>query len=285
METVITVRPLDGDLNPRPGECQIAGPYAGDAGVVLASEMTGFMDPVSEAVTKSPGGRPGTKLVATRFTERTIVFKVTILGEGSEWAKNDLAWRKLWSYTRYTQIEVRNGLSHRVIRARLSEIEVDTTYDPHIQGAVDVTMTVVADDPFFYDYEAVASSRLGKYRKVSKVRTNLDYDTDLTGPVYPRFIITPTKNEPASSVSVFFGKTEYTFPTPDLVPGGSYIVNTDPGSRQWIAKHDPNVWARLNGIRYSLPDAGPDGERVGVSSQLTDGITSVDVVVPYERPW
>ena len=278
METVIRVRKLHKDLKPENAlpEITISGKDAGKHGIELATEMSGLVDPVSEAHTRAPGGRPGTRLVSTRFAERNVVFRVTILGDSVEWFENESLWRSLWSYESYTEIEVETAKTKRVLRVRLDEYEVDTNYDPAVMGAVDVNMSVVADDPFWYD-----KSEIHKKTSVG-VGGEALFDVGRNhGPVFPRFNI---KGPATGSILVNIEEQQLEITLPSL-KSATYTVNTDPGSRQWDSFNDPNVWNRLNGVRYDLLTVPGEYETIIYVDNHTNKEITVMVEVPYMRPW
>lgn len=283
METVIRVRKLKPDLSVDGSvkEMTISGPDSGGQGVELATEMSGLVDPVSEAYTRSPGGRPGTNLVSTRFAERNVVFRVTILGDSDQWFKNEREWRRLWEYDGYTEIDVQTVNARRVLRVRLESYEVDTEYDPAVMGATDVVMSVVADDPFWYNFTELRSSGDKIAPGASKTYS---LGNEAHSAVYPRFRI-PTKDtaSPEASVKLSYDGRVSTLPTPTLLGKAMYEMNTDPGSRQWTSAKDPNVWGRMNGIRYDVTNTERASKLVITSS--LDRPVEAFVTVPYLRPW
>ncbi len=278
METVIRVRKLNKSLEPeiRIPEITVSGKDAGKHGIELATEMSGLVDPVSEAYTRAPGGRPGTRLVSTRFAERNVVFRVTILGDSVEWFENEELWRSLWSYDSYTEIEVETAKTKRVLRVRLDEYEVDTNYDPAVMGAVDVNMSVVADDPFWYEKADLGKKtriEVGKKREFDVLRNH--------GPLYPRIeIVGPATGD----ILVYVDGQETLISLPSLL-SGRYYINTDPGSRQWKSYSDPNVWNRLNGVRYSPHIVPGEYETIIAVENKTNKEIFALVEVPYMRPW
>lgn len=285
MEARVEVRKLTPNLTIDPGlpRFVIAGEDAGNLDVYLATDLTGLADPVVEANTRPQGGRPGLKLVSTRFTERNIVFRVTILGGPDTIYAKESAWRSVWSYDSFTEIAYAVDGKTRVIRGRLEEYEVDTNYDLAVQGAVDVTMSVVADDPFWYD-----PTELQTFMPVPSSKRVERKPSGAHGPIFPTIRIAAGDAVPdPKSIQVHVytqdGYTVTKLPVPDLIAGAAYTVNLDPGSRQWQSREDPNVWGRMNGVRYDLPSTeGATAMRVYVDLPRT---ASVNIAVPYLRPW
>lgn len=260
---------------------EIAGENAGDKHVHLATELTGLADPVVEANTKSPGGRPGQRLLSTRFAQRSIVFRVTILGDPENIYERESAWRSVWSYTGYTEMEYTVGGHTRVIRLRLEDYELDMTYDPAVQGAVDVVMSVVADDPFWYDQKDLAFVQVPKDGLERKAVGD-------HGPVFPalKFKTTPENRGGLTlKVTAMQGSLgrSWTYPTPDLEDGAEYTVDFDPGARQWQSEKDPNVWNRMNGVRYEF-EGTEEADAISVWVSDPAGVTAC-IAVPYLRPW
>lgn len=260
---------------------EIAGENAGDKHVHLATELTGLADPVVEANTKSPGGRPGQRLLSTRFAQRSIVFRVTILGDPENIYERESAWRSVWSYTGYTEMEYTVDGHTRVIRLRLEDYELDMTFDPAVQGAVDVVMSVVADDPFWYDEKDLVFEQVPKGGLERKAVGD-------HGPVFPalKFKTTPENRGGLTlKVTAMQGSLgrSWTYPTPDLEDGAEYTVDFDPGARQWQSEKDPNVWNRMNGVRYEF-EGTEEADAISVWVSDPAGVTAC-IAVPYLRPW
>lgn len=276
MEARVEIRKLDGNLevdSSRP-VFEIAGENEGNLHVHLVSDLTGLADPVVEANTKSPGGRPGQKLLSTRFTARNIVFRVTILGDADTIYQRESAWRSVWSHTSYTEMSYTVDGVARVIRLRLEGYELDMRHDPAVQGAVDVVMSVVADDPFWYEADDLKFYPAKAGGVVRELRGE-------HGPVFP--VLNFSKVSGTGTISVDADGVSQKFPTPDLRSAASYVADLDPGARQWQSKEDPNVWNRMNGVRYSL-EGTEQASRITVSSSFSSGV-EVQVAVPYLRPW
>ena len=284
MEAVVEIQKLDDDFNPVGHRLQIAGPMAGEDGVWLATDVEGLLDPVSEAVSKPLGNRPGSRLVSTRVVERSLVFKVTIAGSGIEWATRDAAWKSLWDYNSYTGIFVTTEYSGcRFLKARLSEIEVDTEYDPHVNGATDVIMTVVADDPFWYSYNSMDEYRL----RASGSGPSVSLDFDLNSLTY--------SGQRGNTYPVLRFEGVYGIPTVELTSEGysqslklpgvnkaDFTLTTDPMARQI---QPDTVWRLANGVRYttSIPT-----QFKTLSIRVTGAvINNVEAVIdpPFYRAW
>lgn len=277
METVVEVIGVNGDV------VTIAGENVGVDGIWMATDLEGLYDPEVEVVTQSPGNRAGARYVSHRILERTINFIVTISnddGVGKTWRARDYRWRRLWAFDRYTKIRVTTDDGVRVLKVRLAEIQVDTTYDPHVNDATDVLMTVVADDPFWYGTEFIKDVIVNKEATITVLNAN------------------PTEN-PVFPVWVLEAPGEWTVPdwspeTPDKaikipwVPGNSdLLVQTDPMARQVVAKSGLPVWTWMNGVRFQkhIP---PFTDEVKLKIQCKSDEpkqAQLRLVRPYNRPW
>lgn len=284
MEAVVEIQKLDDDFSPVGHRLQIAGPMAGEDGVWLATDVEGLLDPVSEAVSKPLGNRPGSRLVSTRVVERSLVFKVTIAGSGIEWASRDAAWKSLWDYNSYTGIFVTTEYSGcRFLKARLSEIEVDTEYDPHVNDATDVIMTVVADDPFWYSYNSMDEYRLRSTGSGEDVQIRFDLNS-LTysgqrGSTYPVLRFKGVSGTPTVELSAGGYSQSLKLPSVD---NADFTLTTDPMARQI---QPDTVWRLANGVRYttSIPT-----QFKTLNIRVTGAtVGSVEVVIdpPFYRAW
>lgn len=286
MEAVVEIQRLDEDFKPVGHRLQIAGPNAGEDGVWLATEVSGLLDPVSEAVSKPLGNRPGSRLVSTRLVERTLVFKVSIEGSGLEWSSRDHAWNSMWGYDFYTGVFVTTELSGcRMLKARLSEIEVVTETDPHVNQVTDVLMTVVADDPFWYSHNSIDSQWLVK--QASGTSPVLEFDlrnlvySGTRGFVYPVLEFNKASGTPVVTMTPGSGAPQ-SLNLPK-VSSQSFTLNTDPVARQL---QPDTVWREANGVRYSarLPKDF-DTLKVGVSGLTGLGGLKGFVDLPFYRAW
>lgn len=276
METVIEVVGNNGD------RVTLAGENAGMEGIWLAEGVEGLMDPEVDIITKSSGSRPGSRLVSHRIVERTIVFKVTIENdENDSWADRDDRWRGLWGYDTPTEIRVTTTRwGTRILTAYLNEIEVDTEYDPFVNGSTDVTMTVTAYDPFWY-----AEPKVMELPKTTSGNYTFKFDEDINptpNPVFPEYVL-----EGKGTYKIPDGDTSIKLPL-TLKQGEAVVVNTDPGTRQIVEANGVPVWARMNGVRWRhpLPAKSPVRELVVETTGVAVNTPAMLVVrQPFNRPW
>lgn len=258
----------------------IAGPNAGAQGIWLASEMEGFYDPEIKTVTKAPGNRPGTRFVSHRILERTLIFNVTVLNDDNgSWSARDSRWRKLWAYDNYTQIKVQvPGGRVRTLQARLEEIKVDTKYDPHVNAATDIQMTVVADDPFWYEEEFTSSATVpGTYT------FNVASANPTSNPVFPVWVL---EGGTTWTIPDFRSSGTVDITLPALASGENIVVDTDPGARQLMSESDTPVWARMNGVRFRGPLPPFKGRLLAtVKSSVSGKTAQLRLKRPFNRPW
>lgn len=277
METVVEVEGVNGDV------VVLSGDRVGEDGIWLATELSGFYDPEVKTVTKSPGNRPGTRYISHRILERTVIFKVTIAndeGVGETWRERDTRWRRLWSYKDYAKIRVVTDEGDRVLRVRLESIEVDTNIDPHVQGATDIVMTVVADDPFWYAPDEVYEVVVNSEATVSVLMAN-----PTENPVFPVWVLEApgTWTVPDWSPS----DPNKRIQMPAVGAGAHLVVDTDPAARQLVSANKDPVWQRMNGVRFRNMIPGYTG-RVDfkLSVQATKPMQAqLRLKRPYNRPW
>lgn len=276
METIVEVEGINGDV------VVIAGRDTGVDGMWLATDISGLYDPEIQAVTKDLARRPGSKFLGYRILKRTLVFRVTIAndtGIRNTWRERDERWRRLWAYDAYSKIRVTTDEGSRTLSCRLESIEVDTEHDPHTNSATDVTMTVVADDPFWYGKE---------FRQEITVNGSGSFRTEYANPtsntVYPIFVLeAPGK----WTISEYISKTETrNVELPELSYGQDIVVNTDPAKRQIISDDDTLVWAKMNGVRMdgAIP---PHTEEYTFPISVSGGPRTAQLRIPrpYNRPW
>ena len=276
METVIEVVGSNGD------KVTLAGENAGMEGIWLAEGVEGLMDPEVDIITKSSGSRPGSRLVSHRIVERTIVFKVTIENdEDDSWADRDDRWRGLWGYDTPTEIRVTTTQwGTRILTAYLNEIEVDTEYDPFVNGSTDVTMTVTAYDPFWY-----ADAKVMELPMTTSGVYTFKFDEPINptpNPVFPEYVL-----EGTGTYKIPDGDTGVKLPL-TLEEGEAVVVNTDPGTRQIVEASGVPVWARMNGVRWRhpIPAKSPVKELVVETTEVRENTRAMIIIrQPYNRPW
>lgn len=280
MDTVVEVVGVNGDV------VVLAGEETGVDGIWLSSDLKGFLDPEVEVNARQIGNRPGSELVSYRFLERHITFNVAIAndeGIGNTWRERDSRWRRLWDYEEYSKIRVTTDEGQRYISVRLSTIEVDTTYDPHVNEVTTVTMEVVADDPFWYAPELVREVVVTPGQEMSI--TVLDANPGDV-PVYPEWVLEAPGTWAIPDYDLKAGDYR-TIRLPSLADGEDLVVNTDPGSRQLTTPADVSIWARMNGVRFAQPIPKFYGKAVFKVLLEADGPRSCQLRIkrPFTRPW
>lgn len=277
METVVEITGVNGDV------VVLAGEHAGSDGIVLASELSGFYDPEVNVVTRSPANRPGTRFVSHRVLERTVVFRVDIYddeGPGCTWRERDTRWRRLWAYNDYATIRVVTDEGERSLTARLQEIEVDTTYDPHVNSVNRVLMTVVADDPFWYAPDEIHHVTVNGSAVIPVLMAN-----PTENPVFPVWVLeAPGKWSVPDWSREDPGKL---IPLPEVSAGAHMVVDTDPGARQLQAVNKDPVWHRMNGVRFRNFIPGYTGKVEFQLRVVADAPRQAQLRLrrPFNRPW
>lgn len=277
METVIEIHGVNGD------HVILSGDQVGVDGMWLATELSGFYDPEIKTVTRSVSNRPGTTYVSHRVLERRIVFKVTISndeGPGRTWRERDARWRRLWAPGKYTTIRVVTDEGERSLAARLEEIEVDTDRDPHVLGATDVLMTVVADDPFWYAPVDTYEITVNGSGVLDVLMAN-----PTENPVFPVWVLEAPGTWTIPDYSPEDPNKTITLPT--IAGSDHLVVDTDPAARQLVSVTLDPVWSRMNGVRFR-------GEIPGYTNRMEFPVSVVSnaprtaqlrLIRPFNRPW
>lgn len=278
METVVEIIGVNGD------SVVLAGENTGVDGIWLDSEVEGLYDPEISTVTKSPANRPGSRFISHRVLERTLIFRVTVEngeGPGNTWRERDTRWRRLWAYDRYATVRVTTDEGSRELKARLTEIEVDTTYDPHVNQATTVVMTVVADDPFWYAPDEVHEVVVN-----GSATIRVPYANPTGNPVFPVWVL----EAPGQWTVPDFSPEEPTkmVQLPNLPAASSHlVVDSDPAARQLAAADNTPVWNRMNGVRFRNPIEPWTWEMEFPISVVSNAPRSAQLRLkrPYNRPW
>jgi hypothetical protein len=161
LETVVELEGVNGEW------FTLAGPDAGDRGIILDTGVKGLYDPPVKAVYEEPGYFPGARYLSHRILRRDITFAVIILNDdryGGEdsWLSRDSLWRKAWAFDRDCTLHITTERSgRRSLKLRLLESpEIDLYDDPTLtqQQLKLATMTCVSGDPFWYEDDVVYSA-------------------------------------------------------------------------------------------------------------------------------
>lgn len=280
MNTVIEVFGFAGD------QVTIVGDHAGKEGIWLESDVSGLVDPKASFITRAPANRPGQRLISYRILERTLTFKVCIengFGGGSSWEERDARWRRLWAFDKYTTIRVTTRKGYRELKCRLEEIEVDTRYDPHVNSATSVIMTVTADDPFWYGPEEVHTVTVSPGRATT---ITVPVANPTENPVFPIWVLEAPGTWTIPDYDELYKKQrDVTLPT--TAPGQTLLVNQDPASRQIEVADQSLFWARMNGVRFKGAIPPRTDEMKFQVSLVGSGPLEAQLRLkrPYSRPW
>lgn len=280
METIIEIIGVNGET------ATIAGPRAGDKGVHLAPDLSGFVDPEVKVQSETPANLPGGRYVSHRIQIRHISFVVEIENDGSgsgSWGYRDSEWRKMWAYDRPATIAVTTRDGTRTLEAYLEHIEVVTEIDPHIQPINRVIMTVVAYDPFWWGEEEVHSLTLGNGTGTISVKDANPTDQ----PLFPIWVVEAPGTWTLPDYSFGPELADRTVELPELAVGEDTVVNTHPAERQLASANDTQVWARMGGVRFRHP-IPPYTEEVDFEvsrSGAGTGEVQLRLRRPFSRPW
>lgn len=269
----------------------IIGDSAGEDGIWLETDVEGFMDLESESFTRAISGRAGQQRLGHRLKARVLNFRVAIEhgeGKGNSWHERDNRWRKLWDRDKQSTIQVTSRDGTRELKVVLEEIKVDTRFDPHTNEVTSVTMSVVADDPFWYDHSNKVEMLIG-----------LSQDVDISVPaanptdrvLFPKFVLEGSGRWTIPDFGLDFHHPSYIqLPHMDNT-NEMFTVDQDPAARQVVSNINPNVWRLMRGRRFrgGIPRRVGDMKmRVRVDvNDVSVGSRRILILLPraYERPW
>ncbi|BCP36359.1 hypothetical protein MINTMi198_17290 [Mycobacterium intracellulare M.i.198] len=163
----------------------IAGPNAGDRGMYLGTGVKGLFDPPVKTVYEEPGNFPGARFLSYRILRRDITLAILILADRDDpWSGRDSALRKALAFNRDAYIHVTTPESgHRKLKVRLgSAPEVDLDTDPHLGLVLDVKMTLVAADPFWWEDDVVHTA---------KTKRDTRFQPTIVDGIFPAFTTLP----------------------------------------------------------------------------------------------
>lgn len=259
-------------LGGRPGKrFPLAGPDAGEAGVVLGTELAGFYDAPVTTLWIENAHEVGARPAGHKVNKRELAFGLITAAEGGEsWEYNDSEIRKAFSYTDDSRIYIETETSRRWLDFRLAKepsVKLDT--DPAGTEVAEVTIAAIAGNPWWKEPPV-------KRSWVSTIDTTAmvagEYTTSQTGYIT---VWNPCDVD-ISLQWVIQAPGVWTLPDfsfgnnfhgravedaarqilmPELLPGEHILVQTDLMEEQVASSIDSEVWARMGGVSflYSIP--------------------------------
>lgn len=236
----------------------ISGDKRGDMGVSLMDEHVGLLDTPVETIWSSTAAQIGATFGAARFQAREVTLPVVILDSPDRpWQLVDSLWRKAWSYTQDSKIEIISNSGKRVLSCRLSATpEVELGKGGQYRGSARMLMHLKAGDPMWYEDDVTESWRFNGVHWGGHV--TVENPTDQ--PMWLRWTLTG----PASMILPDFSwETREGFPgfehqkrkitLPFQPYGVDVAIDTNPEVEQVVAFQRPSWGAKMNGQFFNYP--------------------------------
>lgn len=236
----------------------ISGDGAGADGVWMEDDFVGLLDTPVSTIWSSGASQIGGSLEAVRFDAREVSLPVMILDEpGRPWQQVDSRWRKAWSYTADSTIEVTSASGRRALKVRLHKTpEHKLEKGGQFRGASRAFMSLKAGDPLWYSSTQTDVWRFDGTHYAGEVEVS--NPTDM--PMWLAWTITG----PASMILPDFSwETREGWPgyehqdrrvvLPHQGVGVDVVVDTNPEVEQVTAMGRPGWWQLMNGQFFCYP--------------------------------
>lgn len=270
----------------------LSGAGAGREGVTLSPNVQNLIDaPVKTLWTPGPFGE---QYAGKRVRRRELVFTVQIGDVGMDpdtWATVDSLWRWAWDYDEECKLTVETSDGIRSLNLRLlEEPKAYGEYDPFNTGDNPVTMTTVAEFPYWTEESDVF------------VWETLETDADKSFfvanngdvPVWLKWTLTAPGDWMIPDFS--WGNDMYargeqdrgrTLWLPTLGPGEHLSIDTDPRVQTVISANDSPVQHRWKGndLLYPLMPGKSGNLPVRVKNATEGAALKLTVPKWYSRPW
>ncbi|MFC9761643.1 phage tail protein [Rhodococcus jostii] len=278
----------------------LSGPGMGEQGAYLGTEVDGFYDAPVKTIHNSHAFQTGSTYGGKRTLQRDLVFGIWITDDnGKSWEANDSEWRKAWSYDHEGKLWITTDTSRRFLKVRLGEHpQVQMEHDPRLIGSQKVVMTAVANDPWWYEPDAVdewiaPTDTSGGGTVTGSVTVSNPTDV----PIWLTWVIQAPGKPTLPDFS--FGDDRYEraeldadreIVMPELPPGEHILVDTDEEAinGQVNSSLDTQVYLRMNGVTfcYPVPPYTPATVLPVAMSKAPAGVgIQVRAPRPWSRPW
>lgn len=243
----------------------ITGDKAPTSGVRLDQSHLGLLtDTPIETVWQSSIAEIGARYRGHSFSAREISLPVTVLDSPTEsWQSVDSRWRRAWSYTEDSTIEVIAGGRARRLKARLHKTPEQSLEQTSGQdrGSSKMLMHLIAGDPLWYSDTVTEPWFFDGVHWTGSV--TVENPTDV--PMWLQW----TVGSPASVILPDFSfETREGFPgyehqdrrlvLPHLRYGHDAVVDSDPTHEQLAVVGKPNYWMLLEKpFLYPVPPRTP----------------------------
>lgn len=287
----------------RPGKrFPLAGPEAGELGVVLGTELAGFYDAPVTTLWIENAHEVGARPAGYKVNKRELTFGLITAADGGEsWEFNDSELRKALAYDRDSRIYIETENSRRWLDFRLAkEPSVTLDTDVHQDEIARVTISAIAGDPWWYEpdvtpepwvatTDTTATDGAGEY-----ITSETGYVT-ISNPCDVEIFLQWTIQAPGiwTIPDFSFGSDVHgravedanrRIVMPELWPGEHIVVDTNPMHEQVASSIDSEVWARMGGqsFQYSIP---PYTLPTQLPVTVTGAPAGVGIQVRMRRNW
>lgn len=295
----------------------LAGPKAGNRGVVLGSDIDDFYDAPFVTMYKSWAFQNGADFQGKKFPERRTVFSVEIAGSlgGPDWQDNDSEWAKAWSAEKDCKLWIETKNSRRYLKIRLAkELKIAAKSDPNQTQVDTIIVTCVSGDPFWYEemvskvWPAPSDTTNGStvtgniWRREDGSFAEDEWLNPTDIPIFPIWQIQAPGKPTLPDYS--FGSDYYSTRTfdaavghasrqivmPTMLAGENVYVNTDSASKggQFRSSIDTAYYMRMKMVRflYGIPPYTP-ARQMNVAMSLAPAGVGINLRLPrpWTRPW
>lgn len=278
----------------------IHGEGSGAEGVYLGTNVgDDLLEAPVKTIQNSTARQTGSSPGGDRHLQRDIVFGVVVTAQNGELVELDSEWRKAWSFRKHSKLWVTIDGSRRWLNVALAEQpkwKMDQ-YSPLREQVAEVTMTVIAHDPWWYEEPVLSewkstTDTTGGSTQLGTVTVSNPTDNDIwlewvikapgrwTLPDYS-FNNPDDENYPLAG-----SHTTRRILMPSLGSGEHVTVRTNPESRleKVASSTNTQVWARMNGVEFMYPvPAYTKPTTLPVS--VTGAPVGIGVQVRQPRPW
>lgn len=272
----------------------LSGPGMGLQGAHLGTQVEGFYDAPVKTIHNSHAFQTGSTYGGKRNLQRDLVFGVWITDDHVDsWAEADSEWRKAWSYDKDCTLWITSEGSRRFLKLRLAEQpQVDMEHDPRLLGDAQVTMTCVANDPWWYEPDVTAqwvSPSDTSSGSINYGTLSVSNPTDV--PIWPKYVVQGPGRPMLPDFS--FGDDRYERAIidadrkiwcPAISAGDTILFDTDEEADQATSLLKIPYWQQMNGVTFCYP-IPPYTNQVQLPVGMRNAPAGAGIQVRCPRPW
>lgn len=272
----------------------LSGPGMGLQGAHLDTSIDGFYDAPVKTIHNSHAFQTGSTYGGKRNLQRDLVFGVWITDDHVDsWAEADSEWRKAWSYEEDCTLWITSEGSRRGLKLRLDEQpQIDMKHDPRLIGSALVTMTCVANDPWWHEPEVTdtwisATSTTNGSINYGTVRVSNPTDV----PIWPKYVVQGPGEPRLPDFS--FGDDRYERAVvdanrfvwlPPIVPGDVVLYDTDEEAEQATSLLDIPYLMSMKALTFCYP-IPPYTSEIELPVGMTKAPAGAGIQVRCPRQW